>query len=439
MKPDARAGARSFVRHAATAERPPPVPSAGAFAWLRDNLFATPLSSMVTVLAVVFLAWSLPPLVRFLLTDAIWIAENGDACRAPGAGACWAYVRQKFDFFMYGSYPREELWRVNLVLIVGAALVVWMLWPDAPGRGGAALAFFTAYPALAFGMLTGLSPFPLGWLPASALGQILWSAFIVVLIALAGTLFALRRFTGLGMTIIGFVLWFWIGAWWPALELPHVGTHLWGGIFVSLLVASVGIVFSLPLGIVLALGRRSQMPVIRFLSVLVIEFVRGVPLITVLIMANTMLPLFVPQEWSPDRLLRPLIGVALFSAVYMAEVVRGGLQAIPKGQYEGAMAIGLSWWQMMRLIILPQALVTVIPGIVNSFIALFKDTTLVAIVGIFDFLRAVETARLDPVWAGPTISTSGYVFAALFYFVFCYGMSRYSLMIERRHSAGRKR
>jgi general L-amino acid transport system permease protein len=181
------------------------------------------------------------------------------------------------------------------------------------------------------------------------------------------------------------------------------------------------------------------MPVVKFVCVVLIEFVRGVPLITVLVMANTMLPLFVPAEWSPDRLLRPLIGVALFSAVYMAEVVRGGLQAVPKGQYEGAMAIGLSWWQMMRLIVLPQALVTVIPGIVNSFIALFKDTTLVAIVGIFDFLKAVETARLDPVWAGPSISTTGYVFAALFYFVFCFGMSRYSMMMERLHSAGRKR
>jgi len=163
-----------------------------------------------------------------------------------------------------------------------------------------------------------------------------------------------------------------------------------------------------------------------------------VPLITILFMANFMLPLFVPQEWSPDRLLRPLIGVALFASAYMAEVVRGGLQAIPKGQYEGAMAVGLNWQQMMQLIVLPQALVLVIPGIVNSFIALFKDTTLVAIAGVFDFLKAIETQREDPAWAGPEISTTGYLFAALFYFVFCFGMSRYSIMMEKRMSAGRK-
>ena len=151
-----------------------------------------------------------------------------------------------------------------------------------------------------------------------------------------------------------------------------------------------------------------------------------------------MLPLFVPANWTPDRLLRPLIGVSLFASAYMAEVVRGGLQAMPKGQYEGAMALGLSYWRMMRLIVLPQALTTVIPGIVNTFIGLFKDTTLVAIVGIADFLRTVETGRLDPAWAGPTTSTTGYIFAGLFYWVFCFGMSRYSLMMERRLSAGRK-
>jgi len=162
-------------------------------------------------------------------------------------------------------------------------------------------------------------------------------------------------------------------------------------------------------------------------------------LITVLFMANTMLPLFVPEAWSPDRLLRPLLGVALFASVYMAEVVRGGLEAVPRGQYEAAQALGLNWRNMMLLVSLPQALTAVIPGIVNSFIALFKDTTLVAVVGIFDFLRAVDVQRLDPAWAGPTISTTGYVFAAAFYFIFCFAMSRYSLMMERRLAAGRKR
>ena len=221
--------------------------------------------------------------------------------------------------------------------------------------------------------------------------------------------------------------------------LPTITTNLWGGVFVSLLVAVVGIVMSLPIGIVLALGRRSNLPIIKFASIVFIEFVRGVPLITVLFMANTMLPLFVPQELTPDRLLRPLIGVSIFTGAYVAETIRGGLQAMPRGQFEGAMSLGLSYWQMMRLIILPQALTLVIPGIVNNFISLFKDTTLVAVVGIFDFLRTIEVARLDPVWTGPSISTTGYVFAALFYWVFCYSISRYSQNLEARLAMGRRR
>ena len=221
--------------------------------------------------------------------------------------------------------------------------------------------------------------------------------------------------------------------------LPRVDTGLWGGMMVTFLVAAVGIVFSLPLGVLLALGRRSKLPVIQLFSVIFIEVVRGVPLITVLFMANTMLPLFVPQEYSPDRLLRPLVGVALFAAAYMAEVIRGGLQAIPKGQYEGAMSLGLGYWQMMRLIILPQALRIVIPGIVNTFIGLFKDTTLVLIVGIFDFLRTIETTLVDPTWSTPTTRATGYAFAAIFYFLCCWGMSRYSIAVERRLAAGQRR
>ena len=221
--------------------------------------------------------------------------------------------------------------------------------------------------------------------------------------------------------------------------LPRVDTGLWGGVMVTLLIAAVGIVFSLPLGVMLALGRRSKLPIIQLLSVVFIEIVRGVPLITVLFMANTMLPLFVPQEYSPDRLLRPLIGVALFAAAYMAEVIRGGLQAIPKGQYEGAMSLGLGYWQMMRLIILPQALKITIPNIVNTYIGLFKDTTLVYIVGIFDLLRTIEVARIDPKWAAPTVSSTGYAVAAIFYFIFCYGMSRYARATEARLAQAEKR
>jgi general L-amino acid transport system permease protein len=225
----------------------------------------------------------------------------------------------------------------------------------------------------------------------------------------------------------------------PAIGLARVSTTQWGGVLVTIVVAAVGIVASLPLGIVLALGRRSKMPAVRLFSVIFIEFVRGVPLITVLFMASVMLPLFVPDTWSPDKLLRALVGVALFSSAYMAEVVRAGLQAMPKGQYEAAMALGLSYWQTMRLVILPQALNVTIPNIVNTYIGLFKDTTLVFIVGIFDFLKTIEAARVDPKWATPVTSTTGYAFAAIFYLIFCYAMSRYARMIERRVAAGDKR
>ncbi len=198
--------------------------------------------------------------------------------------------------------------------------------------------------------------------------------------------------------------------------------------------ATVGIVISLPVGIILALGRRSQMPLVRWFSIGFIEFVRGVPLITVLFMANALLPLFVPPAWSPDKLLRALIGVVLFASAYQAEVVRAGLEAIPRGQYEAARALGLRYWRMNRLIVLPQALRITIPNIVNSFIALFKDTTLVFFVGIFDFLKTIEVARVDPKWATPVTSTTGYAFAAIFYFVCCFAMARYADQIERRLS-----
>ena len=218
-----------------------------------------------------------------------------------------------------------------------------------------------------------------------------------------------------------------------------VPTALWGGMLVTVIVATVGIVFSLPLGILLALGRRSDLPVVRLLSVIFIEFVRGVPLITVLFMASVMLPLFVPDAWSPDKLVRALVGIAMFASAYMAEVVRAGLQAIPKGQYEGAMAVGLNYTQMMRLIVLPQALKITIPNIVNTYIGLFKDTTLVSIVGMFDLLRTIESARIDPKWATPVTSATGYAVAAIFYFTFCYGMSRYAKFTEARLARGERR
>jgi general L-amino acid transport system permease protein len=226
---------------------------------------------------------------------------------------------------------------------------------------------------------------------------------------------------------------------WSAIGLEPVDTSLWGGVLVTIVVATVGIVVSLPLGVLLALGRRSKMPIVRTLSIMFIEFVRGVPLVTVLFMASVMLPLFVPEQYSPDKLVRALVGIALFASAYMAEVVRAGLAAIPKGQYEGAQSVGLPYALMMRLIVLPQALRITIPNIVNTYIGLFKDTTLVFIVGIFDLLRTIEVARIDPKWAAPNTSSTGYAVAAIFYFVFCYGMSRYARATEERLAKGEKR
>jgi general L-amino acid transport system permease protein len=338
------------------------------------GLFATPTSALLTIACAAFIVWALPGLLRFFVFDAVWSANDGLACRVPGAGACWAFVAHKLPYFTYGAYPLHERWRVNLAFGAGAVLLAWVLAPAAPGRRLGGVLLFLAYPILAVTLLAGV------------------------------------RFLG----------------------LPHVATDLWGGILVTFVVASFGIVVSMPFGIALALGRRSNLPVLRLASIAFIEFMRGVPMIAVLFMANTMLPLFLPERLAPDRLLPPLIGVALFASAYMAEVVRGGLQALPRGQSEAAQALGLRFWARQRLVILPQALRLVIPAIANTVIGLFKDTTLVATVGIFDFLRAVDSARLDPHWAGPTITTTAYSFAALFYFVCCFGMSRYSLRLERR-------
>jgi general L-amino acid transport system permease protein len=413
---------------------PPPQKAGGVLGWLRENIFSGWVSGPLALAFIALIIWVTPDMVRFFILDAIWTANDGAPCRVQGTGACWAFVDRKLDFFRYGSYPVSEHWRVDLTLMVGSVLAARLLWPQGKKSRAGLFAFLVGIPVFIFLMIPG---------PAAILRE---PGIELTVLALGIGLAVLLEVSQMRTAFVGilFFLLFPIAAVYvlkgsAVLGLMQVDTNLWGGIFLSLLVATVGIVFSLPAGILLALGRRSELPAVRFFSILYIEFVRGVPFITVLFMANTMLPLFVPDNWSPDRLLRPIIGFALFAAAYMAEEVRGGLQAIPKGQSEGAMALGLSYWQRMRLIILPQALTLVIPGIVNIFISLFKDTTLVAIVGIFDFLRAIDAARIDPVWSGPTVSPTVYTFAAAFYFLFCFGMSRYSQMMEERLNAGRRR
>jgi general L-amino acid transport system permease protein len=367
-----------YLRRTPGERLPPPSTRAGIIGWLRTNLFSSPANAVLTLACALFIVWAVPPLLRFVLFDAVWSGADREACLAspanPDPGACWAFVRVWFSYFVYGFYPIAERWRVDVFFAALAFGIVWLSWLSAPRRGLGALYFFIVLPVLSFALLYGF----------------------------------------------------------PAIGLVAVSTTLWGGVLVTIVVASVGIVASLPIGIFLALGRRSELPAVRLFSVIFIEFVRGVPLITVLFMASVMLPLFVPERFEPDKLLRALIGVALFASAYMAEVVRGGLAAVPRGQYEAARALGFPYWRMMALVILPQALRVTLPNIVNTSIGLFKDTTLVFVVGIFDLLRAIEVARGDPRWTTPTTATTGYVFAALFYFVCCYAMSRYARSVEAR-------
>ncbi len=448
----------AFVRKETLEQQPAPLSVAGPLAWVRQHLLSSPLNIALTLLCLYLVVDSVPGLIRFYFLDAVWTGTSRDACLADKVGrpvgACWAYIADRFQYFIYGSYPINQRWRVNIVFVMFALGIVWLLWTSAPKKKLGIFFFFVLLPISAYVLLLGgpgaerfLSICLTLALALAALYLIL--SFVPQLVrfyigeAALGVVEQLpiwKRFFGpkqlvlFALVVLGFLS---LLASNPG--LPRVDTGLWGGMTVTFLIAAVGIVFSLPLGVVLALGRRSRLPIIQLLSVIFIEFVRGVPLITVLFMANTMLPLFVPQEYSPDRLLRPLVGVALFAAAYMAEVVRGGLQAMPKGQYEGAMSLGLGYWSMMRLIILPQALRIVIPGIVNTFIGLFKDTTLVTIVGIFDFLRTIEATLVDPTWATPTTRSTGYAFAAIFYFLCCWGMSRYSIAVEKRLAAGQKR
>ncbi|QAY96518.1 amino acid ABC transporter permease [Methylovirgula ligni] len=367
---------QAFVRAAPAPQLPPPKQADGRVAALSRNLLGSPKSLALTFGALVLVIWAVPDLLRYFIFGAVW---HGDAvtCRATD-GACWPFIAEKLPYFVYGSYPLDQRWRVDLVFAVGGLLIVWLLAPRAPARRLGLWLAFLVYPVLAFVLLYG----------------------------------------------------------WPALGLPRVASDLWGGMLVTLIVSAVGIVVSLPLGILLAFGRRFGPLAVRLTSVAFIEFMRGVPMIAVLFMANTMLPLFLPEGVEPDRLVRPLVGVALFASAYMAEVVRGGLQAIARGQNEAGQALGLRFWAIQRLVILPQVLRLTIPAITNTFIGLFKDTTLVATVGIFDFLRTVDSARLDPNWSGPTITPTAYAFAALVYFVCCFSLSRYAQGLERRLAAG---
>lgn len=369
-----------YVRKDFVPAKPAPGRTGGPILWAQKNLFATPTDTLFTIVGLLFLAWAIPPLFNFIIGHAVMPGGTVEDCRVEGAGACWAYIYARFNFFIYGFYPMEEYWRPNIVFAMLAVLIIPLLMPSMPFKRINAALFFIAFPVISFYLLNG-------------------------------GVFGLR----------------------------YVPTEQWGGLMVTLIISLVGIICSFPIGVLLALGRQSKLPIIKTLCVMFIELWRAVPLISVLFMASIMLPLFMPAGTSVDKLLRALVGVTLFTSAYLAEVIRGGLQALPRGQYEAGASLGLSYWKRTGFIVLPQALKHVIPGIVNSFIALFKDTSLVSIVGIFDLLNTVQAASSDIDWASPTQAVTGYVFAAFVFWIFCFAMSRYSLWMERRLDTGHKR
>ncbi|WP_443645367.1 amino acid ABC transporter permease [Candidatus Ponderosibacter sp. Uisw_141_02] len=459
---DAQAG---YVRSEDAPLLPPPPSEVGVTGWLYKNIFASmsdfssisaalksAFIAVLTLLILYFLATQTIGLLDFAIFSAVWsdpeglkrqacwTVEQGGALPAGWHAACWPFIQAKAKFIFYGAYPTDDLWRVNMTYAIGVFLLAWVLIERLPYRKMVGALLLTVYPVMAIVLLTGgaftISTGTIGGatilgLALISIGRLGKAGYIT------GALGDLSLVAGVcGWVVIAFAVVLAIFS--IDFDLEAIDTRDWGGLLITLVVAITGIVASLPLGILLALGRRSEMPVARFLSTVFIEFWRGVPLITVLFMASVMLPLFMPEGVNFDMLLRALIGVTLFSAAYMAEVVRGGLQAIDKGQYEGADAVGLSYWQSMRLIILPQALTHVIPGIVNTFIGLFKDTALVSIVGIFDLLGAAQSTLADAAWSTPVQGLTGYLVVATIFFIFCFGMSRYSMYMEQKLNRSHK-
>ena len=364
--------------------RKPPVATTGILGWLRANLFSNWVNSIISL----FVLYILIQFIPWILNWTIFAADfkynfNGEeiidrtmcsrVLDPENGGACWAIIYVRFYQFMYGFYPREEVWRVNLSYIMLAVAVVPLLFDGFPFRKHF-LKLTYAFPIIAFFLLNG----------------------------------------GLG--------------------LQEVSTNKWGGLLVTLVLGCTGIALAFPLGVILALGRRSNLPVISMMCTLFIEFIRGVPLITLLFFGMVMLPLFLPEGINMDGLARVLVAVTLFQSAYMAEVIRGGLQAIPQGQYEAARSIGLSYWQMNMKIVLPQAIRISIPSIVNTSIGLFKDTTLVIIVGLLDLLGIGRGALADTTWLG--LAYEVYFFVALVFFIFTFAMSRYSLYLEKKLKTG---
>ena len=431
---------------------PPPPATTGVIGWMRFNLFDGIGSSITTVIGLLLLGFLAISFYEWAFVRGVWEAASRQECRLSPTefGTCWAGVEFWFTRFIYGRYPDAEIWRLDLMAVV---FIAWMapLWvPKVTAKVMVGLSAILVFPFMAGYFFLG--------------GDRNWFMAIMVAVSMtwfAGTMIhvAACLLTGKGLghwiiTLSGFssrddrthkypllmaamvafgIVYFVIQSW----QLPIVGTNHWGGLFLTLVISGIGIASALPAGIVLALGRRSEMPVIRVVCVTFIELFRSVPLITILFMATTMFPLFLPEGVVFNKLASAIVAVCLFAAAYMAETVRGGLQAIPKGQYEAAEAMGLGYWQSMGLIIMPQALKLMIPNIVGSFIGLFKDTTLVSIIGLFDLLGMISAISQDPQWIG--LHHEPLFTAALIYFIGCLAMSKYSQHLERKLGAGDRR
>ena len=410
----------------------PPIGQTGLLLWLRKNLFSSTFNIILTLVTMYFLYLIIPPLFKWLFVDSIFVAGSRNECRELGDGACWGFISKRLGQFTYGFYPLESRWRVNLTFVLFVLALIPVLWDNLPKRK-LGLWFSLLFPFIAIWLLLGGLPFDFILTGLLGVFSSIVGFFSTVFgwVGLDGLIAANDQvISGINKTI---------GSVESASDrhgLDWVDTDRFGGFMLTLVIGVTGIVFSLPLGILLALGRQSNLHFIRWVCTGFIEFIRGVPLITLLFVASTMLNYFLPPGTTFDLLLRVLIMVTLFSAAYIAEVVRGGLQAIPNGQREAADAMGLKYWSSMRLVVLPQALKISIPGIVNTFIGLFKDTTLVVIIGLLDPLGIGRASLSDIKWQG--LSTEVYVFIALFFFVCCFSMSRYSIYLEDNLHTGHR-
>ena len=429
---------------------PPPPFTVGPLAWMRANLFSGPLNTLLTLASLWGLYLAISGFIEWAWIDAVFEAKSRRECldKSP-TGACWAGVRANWGRLIYGPYPVEERWRIDFTFVV---LIAWMapLWiPAVTGKIAIAASVVCAFPFFAGYMFLGGAReevmtvlFPAAVLAGiavlvhAACCQFAGKSLPALLLAGFGSeLSDKTRTRALGAITLGAYVAVFLAV--SGFQLVQVNTDRWGGLFLTLVISGIGITTALPSGILLALGRRSTMPMIRILCVCYIELIRSVPLITILFMAKTMFPLFLPQHIVVDELVRAIVAVCLFAAAYMAEIVRGGLQALPKGQYEAAAAVGLNYWQTTLFIIMPQALRAMIPNIVSNFIGLFKDTTLVAIIGLKDLMLQVDASGKDRDWLG--LFREPYFVATAIYFFFCYCMSKYSQALERKLSAGTRR